>query len=175
MTDLADWFAGIAPARYESEGGTRTGAEQTDRRAETVAVSVSGIDPVETPAPDPLALPWCADHGDEISGIALGQSPDLPLLCRGCAGLGRTACDWLAGLPGNDEASYCARFRPCAGVVVGRCWLWRVELPGNKLVWFMTLPPVGQVAAIRWARQHYGDTVQGVYPVPGMRALPERK
>ncbi|BEV73216.1 hypothetical protein THUN1379_26980 [Paludibacterium sp. THUN1379] len=175
MADLAEWFAAIPPARYESDNRTYTVAEQTDRRAETVAVSVSGIGQSETHAPDPLALPWCADHGDEISGIGMDQSAALPSLCLGCAGLLRTGCDWLAGMPSSDDASYCTRFRPRVGVVVGRCWLWRVELSANKAVWFMALPPVGQSVVIQWARQHYGDVVQGVYPVPGALALPERK
>ncbi|WP_156877007.1 hypothetical protein [Paludibacterium yongneupense] len=161
MTDLADWFGGISspPAMNDPPPPT----------ALTRAVGISeGGNPVALS--DPLTLAWCADQEGEISGIESASSG--PLLCRGCTSLGEGRCDRLGATPVFEDAAYCARFRPRAGVVVGRCWLWRIELPGNKLVWFMTLPTADQSMAIRWARQHYGDAVQSVYPVPGASALP---
>lgn len=156
MSDLADWFAGIDSLPLAAP----------DRPADA-AVAV-----LPATGPDLLALAWCDDSMVEMRGVGGDPSGTLPLLCRGCKGLAQGRCTVLATVPDSGSAALCRRFAPRVGVRVGRCWLWRVQLEGERLVWWCSTPPLGQAEAIRRVRQLYGEAVRSVWPVPGMEEIP---
>lgn len=162
--DLASWFAELEPPAGQPDTTTEQGRREAAFCCPT---------PAPASAPDALVLPWCGDGQDELAGPLHPGSEGLPLLCRGCRELVQGCCRPRGeAVPTDASAGRCGDFQPSDGVTVGRCWLWRVTLAGGRLVWFMSLPPVSQTDALRWAQQHHGEHVQGVHPVPGAVELP---